>query len=186
MNVYLIGYRGSGKTSVAKPLAELLGWETIDSDNEIEALAGTTISEIFASEGESGFRKLEAAVIEGICMLDSTIVSLGGGAILDTRTRKRIRETGKVAWLQIAADTAHHRITGDKKSADQRPDLTQSGGIREIEQMLEIRTPIYQSCAELTLDANKASPEQLATRIFDHFESELLHRGGPHNPTSSG
>lgn len=183
MNVYLIGYRGSGKTSVAQPLAEILGWETLDSDDEIETLAGTTIREIFESEGEVGFRKIEAAVIEGVAMLDSTVVALGGGAILDARTRKRIGETGKVVWLQVSPEIAHRRIASDEKSPDQRPDLTQSGGIREIEQMLEIRTPIYQSCANLTLDADQATPDQLATQIFDHFESELLHGSGPGGST---
>jgi len=110
MNVYLIGYRGSGKTSVAKPLGKLLGWETIDSDDEVEALTGTTISEIFESEGEIGFRAMEASVIEGIAMLRGTVVSLGGGAILDIRTRQRIR-----------CRLARKRLTRESTATKNRP-----------------------------------------------------------------
>ncbi len=174
MNLYLIGYRGSGKTTVAGPLAAALGWKTIDSDDEIEALVGKTIKQIFADEGESGFRDWETSVIESLSKRQQMVVSLGGGAILAEKNRQLIQETGKVVWLRIEAQTSWQRISHDEKSADQRPDLTQTGGIREIEQMLEKRTPIYQSCANLTLDADSASPQQLADRIFDQFESELL------------
>lgn len=176
MNLYLIGYRGSGKSTVAPILAELLGWAVVDSDDEIETLVGQTIAEIFAAEGEKGFRRWEASVIEGLAMLRNNVVSLGGGAVLDERSRSRLRQTGKSVWLSVSAKTSLARMAGDSESASHRPNLTQTGGIEEIEQMLEVRTPIYQSCADLVIQADEKSPEQVAAAIFDHFEPMLLGR----------
>ncbi len=177
MNLYLTGYRGSGKSTVAPILAGLLGWEALDSDAEIETLVGQTIAEIFAAEGEKGFRRWEASVIEGLAMLDRTVISLGGGAVLDPRSRERLGKTGKTVWLSVSAETSWARIAEDGVSTTQRPNLTQTGGIAEIEQMLAERTPIYESCADLIVEADHASPEEIATTIFDYFEPILLHEG---------
>jgi len=177
MNLYLTGYRGSGKSTVSTILADLLGWSTADSDEEIEILAGKTIAEIFADEGEAGFREWESTVIEALAMLDKTVVALGGGAVLAESNRDRIAESGKTVWLKISAETSWKRIASDEKSASQRPNLTQTGGIEEIEQMLELRTPIYQSCADLVVEADSKTPAEIAAVIFDHFEPLLLSPG---------
>ncbi len=174
MNLYLIGYRGSGKSTVASILAELLGWAVIDSDDEIEVLAGKTVSQIFESEQESGFRRWETTVIEGLAMLEKTVVSLGGGAVLAERNRKRIAETGRTVWLKVSAETSHQRICGDENTATRRPNLTQTGGIEEIEQMLTVRSPIYLSCADLVVEADSTTPAEIATAIFDYFEPQLF------------
>jgi shikimate kinase len=174
MNLYLIGYRGSGKSTVATILAELLGWAIVDSDDEIEVLAGKTISQIFESESEAGFRKWENSVIEGLAMLDKTVIALGGGAVLADNNRQRIAATGKAVFLQVSAETAYKRISGDENSATQRPNLTQTGGIEEIEQLLTFRSPIYLSCADLVVEADAKTPAEIATAIFDHFEPILL------------
>ena len=174
MNLYLTGYRGSGKSTVAAILAELLGWAVVDSDNEIEVLAGKTIRQIFESEQEAGFREWETTVIEGLAMLDKTVIALGGGAILEPANRARIGGSGKVAWLKVSAETSHRRISGDANTATQRPNLTQTGGIEEIEQMLAVRSPIYLSCADLVVEADSKTPAEIAAAIFDHFESQLL------------
>ena len=137
-------------------------------------MAGKTISQIFEAEQESGFRKWESTVIEGLAMLDKTVVALGGGAVLAESNRDRIGESGKAIWLKVSAETSHARITGDENSASQRPNLTQTGGIEEIEQMLAVRSPIYQSCADLVVQADSKTPAEIATAIFDHFEPLLL------------
>jgi shikimate kinase len=163
MNLYLIGYRGSGKS-------------TVDSDDEIEVLTGKTISQIFESESESGFREWETTVIEGLAMLDKTVIALGGGAVLADNNRQRIAKTGKTVFLQVSAETAHRRISSDENSVTQRPNLTQTGGIEEIEQLLAVRSPIYLSCADLVVDSDSRTPAEIATAIFDHFEPILLGR----------
>ena len=177
MNLYLSGYRGSGKSSVAKVLAERLGWASVDSDDEIEKLAGKTIAQIFEAESEAGFRQRESAVIETLAKLDKTVVALGGGAVLAESNRHRIAESGKTVWLKISAETSWQRISADEKSASQRPNLTQTGGIEEIEQMLDLRTPIYQSCADLVVKADVKTPAEIAAIIFEHFEPHLLSPG---------
>ena len=174
MNLYLTGYRGSGKSTVANILAELLGWAVLDSDDQIEILVGKTITQIFETEQEAGFRKWESTVIEGLALLDKTVIALGGGAVLAESNRNRIAESGKAVWLKVSAETSHARITSDEISASQRPNLTQTGGIEEIEQMLAVRTPIYKSCADLIVDADSKTPSEIATTIFDHFEPHLL------------
>ena len=174
MNLYLTGYRGSGKSTVAKILAELLGWAVIDSDDEIEVLAGMTISQIFEAEGESGFRAWETSVIEGLSMLERTVIALGGGAVLAESNRERLAESGKVVWLKVSAQASHSRISADESSKTQRPNLTQTGGIEEIEQMLAVRRPIYLTCADLIVDSDENTPSELATAIFDQFEDQLL------------
>lgn len=176
-NLYLIGYRGCGKSTVSSVLAELLGWPAVDSDEEIEIAAGKTIAQIFESEHESGFRRWESMIIEGLAILDRTVIALGGGAVLSQFNRDRIAGSGKTVWLKISAETSWSRISGDAKSASQRPNLTQTGGIEEIEQMLAIRTPIYQSCADLVVEADSKTPSEIAATIFDRFESLLLSPG---------
>lgn len=170
MLLYLTGYRGSGKSTVGKILADRLGWPVIDSDDEIERVAGTTIAEIFVAEGEARFRERESAVIESLSQRQQTVIALGGGAVLAEQNRETMVASGKAVWLKISAQTSWERISGDEKSATQRPNLTQSGGIEEIEQMLAVRTPIYQSCADLVVSADNQNPSEIAAVIYDHFK----------------
>jgi shikimate kinase len=165
MNLYLIGYRGSGKTTVAKELAGLLGWKWLDADDEIELRAGKTIKEIFAASGEQAFRDLEATVVSDLARLDRHVIALGGGAVLKEESRQVIRRSGKVVWLQASAEVLFERISADASTAARRPNLTAAGGRAEVERLLEIRTPIYAACADLTLDAGAASPATLAGEI---------------------
>jgi len=109
MNVYLIGYRGTGKTTVARLLADNLGWKAVDSDEEIVRRSGTTIAEIFATEGEAGFRDREAQVIAELCEGDRLIVALGGGAIVREENRQLITRQGLTIWLQASPQTLYNR-----------------------------------------------------------------------------
>ena len=167
MNLYLIGYRGSGKTTVAAELTRLLGWKWLDADDEIERRAGKTIKEIFASAGEQTFRDLEAAVIAEFAKLDGHVLALGGGAVLREESRAAIRASGKAVWLQASPEILFQRISGDASTAERRPNLTAAGGLAEVQRLLAIRAPIYAACADLTLDAGGASPAELAGKIAD-------------------
>ena len=165
MNLYLIGYRGSGKTTVAAELARLLGWKWLDADEEIERRAGKTIQEIFASSGEPSFRDLEAAVVADLAKLGSQVIALGGGAVLREENRVAIRASGKVVWLQASPGVLFERISNDASTAERRPNLTAGGGLAEVERLLAIRAPIYAACADLTLDAEGSLTAELASRI---------------------
>src|SRR5688572_502997 len=141
MNLYLIGYRGSGKTTVAAELARLLGWNWLDADDEVERRAGTTIKEIFATSGEQSFRDLEAAVIADLAQFSGHVIALGGGAVLREDNRQAIRSSGKVVWLQASPEVLYQRISGDASTAERRPNLTADGGLAEVERLLAVRAP---------------------------------------------
>lgn len=165
MNLYLIGYRGSGKTSVAAEVGKLLGWPWLDADVEVERRAGKTIKQIFDTSGEQTFRDLEAAVISDLAKLTSHVIALGGGAVLREASQQAIRNSGKVAWLQASPEVLFQRISRDASTAERRPNLTPAGGLAEVERLLAVRTPIYAACADLAIDAENAAPGELAKQI---------------------
>lgn len=164
-SIALIGYRGSGKTAVAQQLAEQLGWEWIDADVEIERRAGKTIAAIFADDGETPFRDLEAIVVDLLCLRNQTAIALGGGAILREVNRKAIRRCRTIAWLQATVETLQQRIAADPSTSARRPNLTVAGGRGEIERLLAERTPSYRECATLEVDTEGKTPAEIAAEI---------------------
>ena len=166
-HIYLIGYRGSGKTSVGKMLAGLLGWPVFDSDDRIEILAGRTVREIFETVGENGFRDLEIEAIQSLTTLsDSHIFSLGGGAILREVNIERIRKNGRVVWLKASAKNLYSRIYADKSTTDRRPALSKLSGLDEIQQILAVREPIYERAANHSVETDERSTSEIADEIF--------------------
>lgn len=165
MNIFLIGYRGSGKTTVARALAERLRWKWRDADVELERRAGKSIREIFADSGEQAFRDLESAVVADLAQFDQHVLALGGGAVLRDQNRQALAGRGKVVWLKATAETLAARIAADPKTAARRPNLTGQGGLDEIRQLLAQREPIYQAVADLAVDAGGETPENIAQQI---------------------
>jgi len=168
MSIVLIGYRGSGKTSVGRRVAERLGWTFVDADERIVQRAGKTIKAIFAEDGEPAFRDLEASVVEALLPNDRHVISLGGGAVMRETTRQRLRSSGRrVVYLRADAQTLHDRIHADTGTAANRPALTHlGGGIEEIRQLLEMREPGYQSVMTHELDVSKLTIDQAADQIL--------------------
>ena len=169
MRIVLIGYRGTGKTTVGQVLADLLGWPLIDTDVLVEQRAGGSIREIFARVGEDGFRDLEAAVIADLRPRDAVVISAGGGAILREANRLALRHNSLVAWLTAPAETLHQRIAADATTAARRPDLTTLTGLSEIRHLLEVREPLYRATADMTVDTGTASPDETAQLILAHY-----------------
>ena len=165
MNLYLIGYRGSGKTTVARELAQLLNWKWLDADEELERRADRSIKQIFADGGELEFRELEAAVVADLAKLDQHILALGGGAVLREENRRAIQATGKTVWLRARPQTLLQRISQDRSTAQRRPNLTAGGGLEEIHQLLTVRTPIYQQAANYIVDCDDRPAGEIATEI---------------------
>jgi len=163
--IFLIGYRGTGKTAVARALAVRLGREFVDADDEIERRAGKWIAAIFAAEGERAFRDLEARVVAELCRPRRAVVALGGGAVLREENRQAMRAAGPVVWLTATVDTIVERLANDPTTADRRPDLTSAGGRDEIESLLAERTPLYRACATLVVDGDGKTPAQIVDEI---------------------
>jgi shikimate kinase len=163
--VFLIGYRGTGKTTVARLLAERLGWKWLDADAVLEERHGRSIRAIFAEEGESAFRDKEAEVLAGLCALTEHVIATGGGIVLRSENRSRLRAAGRVVWLTAPAATLWDRLQRDATTAERRPVLTQ-GGLAEIEELLKVREPLYTACADLTIDTTERSPEDIVAAIM--------------------
>ena len=183
MNLYLIGYRGSGKSTVARLVAEQVGLPWIDADESIERRAGKTIREIFAASGEEAFRDLETAVVTSLAAGQDRVVALGGGAVLREPNRQAIGTSGKVVWLRARPQTLLARIESDATTAARRPNLTGAGGLAEIEQLLAVRTPVYAACADFTVDVDDVPREEVAASIADWWRKE---QDGPSGSPSTG
>ncbi len=170
MNLLLIGYRGTGKTGVAKRLALRLGWDWIDADVEVELAAGRAIATIFAEEGEEGFRDRETAVLRRLLTGDRQVLALGGGVVLRAVNRRLIGAAGRVVWLRAAPETIHERLTNDPVSSTQRPNLTADGGLQEIVAVLADREPLYRQCAEIDVDTEDRDVGEVADEIISRLD----------------
>lgn len=171
--LFLIGYRGCGKSTIGKIVAQRLGWRLLDTDAMIVSAAGTSIAEIFHRQGEAEFRRLETdAIAKAIADPAPTVVSLGGGAPINPTNQSMLRVSGKTVWLRANPATLWQRIRLDEQTASQRPDLTQQGGLAEVEEILRLRTPIYRECCDKIVDVDHASPESIVEIVVAWFESE--------------
>lgn len=163
--IFLIGYRGTGKTTVARALAARLGFDSVDADDVIEQQAGKTIAGIFADEGEPAFRDWEARVVGELSRERRMVVALGGGAVLREENRQAICAAGQVVWLVAGVETILKRMVADPVTASRRPDLTKAGGVAEVEALLAKRTPLYRECATLIVDTEGKSAAEVADEI---------------------
>jgi len=163
--LFLIGYRGSGKTTVGRIVAERLGWAFLDADAVLEKRFGQTIREIFAAEGEAGFREKEAAILAELCQRADTVIATGGGIVLREENRRLLKRHGFVTWLTADPATLLARIQADRTTAGRRPNLA-GGGLAEVEQLLAVREPLYRACADVVVPVAALSPEQAADAIL--------------------
>ena len=170
MILTLIGYRATGKTTLARLLAQRLGWDWIDADVEIERRAGKAIARIFAEDGEPAFRDLEAAAIADLCRRTRLVIAAGGGAPMRPETREVMRAAGKVVWLTARPETILARMSGDATTASRRPALTDRTGLEEILHLLAKREPIYRQTAHMEVDTEGRTPEQLADEILGRLD----------------
>jgi shikimate kinase len=149
---------------VARLLAGRLGWQWLDADAMLEDRHGRTILDIFATEGETGFRAKEAAILEELCQLSEHVIATGGGVVLRESNRLRLRESGRVVWLTADAPTLWRRLQVDPTTAHRRPALS-VGGLAEVEELLRVREPLYAACAHLVVDTAQLGPDEVAALI---------------------
>lgn len=178
MNLVLVGYRGSGKSAVGAVLAGRLKYAFVDLDEFIAQRVGRSIAQIFASEGEVGFRRRERELCMALAKANRHVIALGGGAVTDPDVRGSVRRIGRVVWLRAPAAVLWARISRDPKSAQTRPDLTPAGGLAEVEEVLRQREPLYRRVAHHWVDTYPGSPETIADVIQTWFEANDASRGG--------
>lgn len=173
-NLFLVGPRGSGKTTVARLLAAALGWRAVDADVVLEAGAGAGVSirSIFADHGEPAFRALESQVLEALCRDRRQVIATGGGVVLAAKNREALTSSGCVVWLRADAETLWERTQGDPTTKDRRPALTGLPGLQEIRETLQRREPLYRACATHVVDTAGRTPGEIADEIFARVRAQ--------------
>lgn len=161
MIVYLVGMPGAGKSVVGAELAGRLGVPFVDLDVEIERETGRTVSEIFAAEGESGFRALEAQALVKAGMQDPAVVACGGGVVLEPANRITLRNTGTAVFLDVPLEQLRGRVT----PAAERPLIRNEG---DLDRVLEAREPLYREFAAHVVDGS-GTPGQVADAIVEEL-----------------
>jgi shikimate kinase len=170
-NLILIGYRGSGKTTVGRAAAKRLGYQFVDTDDLIVAEAGTTIAELFATEGESGFRDREAVAVERAAARTRCVISAGGGAVLRADNVERLRRSGFVVWLTAPAEVLCRRIEGDASTSASRPALTGLAGLAEVRAVLSAREAAYRRAADASVDATGDDVNAMVDAVLAAYEA---------------
>jgi len=167
-NVYLVGPMGAGKTTVGRHLAELLGREFLDSDQEIERKTGATIPWIFEKEGEKGFRNRETMVIDELTARSHLVVATGGGAVTQLPNREFLKQRGIVVYLYTPVEIQLQRTYRDKN----RPLLQVENPEQKLRDLLAIRDPLYREIADYIIETNQGAARDLAQKIFHMIVSQ--------------
>ena len=162
LNIVLVGYRGAGKSSVAKVLAQRLTWPLISTDAEIVKKAGLSVPEIIQKRGWDYFRDVESQICQRLGKKDRTIIDTGGGVVLRKENVAALRERGRVFWLTAEVPTIMERI----KHSKDRPSLTQKKSyVDEVEEVLNERIPMYKAACDHIIPTDDRTLEEIADEI---------------------
>jgi shikimate kinase len=176
--VTLVGYRASGKSSVAPKLARKLGWSWIDSDSEIERRTGCTIRDIFDHEGEAGFRARESEVLSDLLQQSHIVIASGGGAVLSAENRRKMQDAGPVVWLNPSHGILVSRLS-DRGAGLRRPSLTGKPIAEEVAEVMAVREPLYRECATLIVQTDNLRPDQVAKHILTEIPGLIAENPSP-------
>jgi shikimate kinase len=158
----LVGMTGAGKTTVAALLAARLGWDVLDTDQEVETATGSSVGELFATRGEAGFRVAETEVLTGVPRTSKdTVVSVAGGAVLDPANRTLLSSSGTVCFLRADLSTLVARV-GDGAG---RP-LLEADPEAALARLLEEREPLYTQIADIIVDVDGLSADQVVDQVL--------------------
>ncbi|MFA5537189.1 MAG: shikimate dehydrogenase [Bacillota bacterium] len=161
-NIVLIGFMGSGKTSVGRELATLLEMDYLDTDQLIEKEAGMSINEIFHIRGEAGFRKLEKEVIAALKGVHNKVIACGGGAVLDAENSAVLKGNGKLVWLQASWESVYNRLLGDTA----RPLLKNNFTGEQLAELLENRLPVYEQVCDFKISTDQKGVAEVAEEVI--------------------
>ena len=171
MNIVLIGFRCSGKTSVGEALAGMLKRSFLDTDELIEQRAGRSIDSIIESHGWDHFRGIEREVILEVSRKDGLIVATGGGIVLDASNVRQLKRNGLIVWLKGSADVLKKRMQQHQKSGKSRPSLTGTAPEDEIQEVLKIRAPLYERAGDIAVDVDALSVTDIAAAITEQLRT---------------
>lgn len=163
-NIALMGYMGTGKTTIGKALAIKLGKNYIEMDAEIEKTAGKSIPLIFKEDGEIRFRELEIATAKQLAQMQNVVISCGGGVVVNRINIDYFKQTSEIILLTASEETILHRIMNDGQ--EKRPVIDKPDPINEIRKVLKIRRPLYEASTNIHIDTTNKSVDQIIDEII--------------------
>ena len=164
-NIFLVGPMGAGKTTVGRQLAKSLDKQFLDCDREIEERTGASISLIFELEEEEGFRRRERDMLDELTALSGIVLATGGGAVLDSENRARLRSRGFAIYLDAPLDLLAERTSRDRS----RPLLDTPDPRATIVEILEQRDPLYRQVADLVVKTDHGTAKYVVREILKHL-----------------
>jgi shikimate kinase len=178
-NIFLVGLMGSGKTTIGKLLAKHRGLVFVDSDHEIVARCGVSIPTIFEIEGEEGFRKREACVIDEISQRQGIVLATGGGAVIRPENRSALKGRGTVVYLRCQPRELYLRTRHDKN----RPLLQTDDPLKKLQELYAARHAFYMQAADIVLESGRQSAQWLVRRLENSLDLAGMARHEPCAPS---
>jgi shikimate kinase len=166
MNLFLIGYRCTGKSTIGKSIAMTIAWSFVDSDILVIKECGKSIKDIVDTAGWEAFRRRERSTLKQICTKKRQVVATGGGVVLDADNVEAMRTSGMVIWLGATAETIQKRMLQDENTRALRPALTDKGRMEEIEDMLLKRNPYYESASDFSIHTDDVPVNEITEIII--------------------
>lgn len=162
-NIYLIGFMGAGKSTIAKALQRSLGMELVEMDERIVKEQGMPITEIFEKYGEDHFRDIESELVRTIGEEGNTIVSCGGGVVVRPQNTEEMKKSGRIVFLTASPETVYERV----KHSKERPILNGHMNVEYIAELMEKRRELYESAADITIATDGKTREQICAEITE-------------------
>jgi shikimate kinase len=171
--IALVGYRGTGKSTVGRLVADRLGWAFEDADEALERRVGRPIASVFDEQGEPAFRDLEAETLRELTTRPRLVIATGGGVILREENRRALLDFGFVAWLWAPPETIVDRLRADPGG---RPSLTAAGLLDEVAEVLGRREPLYREVATSVVDTEGRPAVEVAEAVIAALPESYRHR----------
>lgn len=165
-NIMLIGFMGTGKSTVSKSLSMITRYVEIDLDDYIEKKQNRTINEIFAEDGESEFRKIETLCLGEVCSRDELIISCGGGTVIKDENVEMMKKSGKIVLLTARPETIYNRV----KDSTNRPILNGNMNVEYIEGLMKKREEFYLRTADIIIETDDKSAEEISREILEKIK----------------
>lgn len=165
-SIFLIGYRCTGKTSTGKYLGDFLNKTFLDTDLVLESTYDTTIAQMVTRHGWPYFRAKETETLMNLDLKNAPVIATGGGIILAEENRQFLKENGIIVYLYATSPVLADRIRKDENNTERRPDLTRDSLALETQKMLEIRNPLYQALADISINTEEYAPKAAALQIM--------------------
>ena len=161
-SIFLIGFMGAGKSTIARALQRELGFPLIEMDERIVKEQGMSINDIFAQYGEDHFRDIESQLIVDIGKEEPSIVSCGGGVVVRPQNTQNMKEIGRIVFLKATPETIYERV----KNSTDRPILNGHMNVEYIAELMEKRRALYEAAADITIQKDGKTREQICEEII--------------------